>query len=201
MAEGMPGLAATDKGFKLVVQLAADFSIETSAEAAEYLGEHMPDAWSLDVSFDGIAPPANAGDPTRIALESPIRFQVTSEQSGSLTLIHLGSNDLLTLIYPNPAGSAPEIGASRTNGIGTEIGLVAQEPTGTEWFVFILSEQPFVPPNLAEMQHVEDWATLFPISGRGSPGESFAVWLASELDEGAVTGKVIEVEIVKQGAM
>jgi serine/threonine protein kinase len=196
LTEEVTGLSETGEGFQLEVAWPELLSIETSAEAAQYLIDRLPSAWPLDVSLEGIMAPAAAGDPTRIELGTSIKFQVNSDRAASLLLFHLGSNDLLTLIYPNPVGIAPTIEASKRSSFGGEIGLVAEEPLGTEWFVVIATEQAVVPADLTERPSALGRFTFYPIGGRGSPGESVIIWLSDAIVQGAASGKVLKVEIV-----
>ncbi len=194
LAEGMEGLTQTDEGFELSVAWPDPFSIENSVEAADYFTANLPSAWPVEFSLDN----GSEQTPQRIALETPISFRVSSEKSGSLTLLHLGSDNYLTLVYPNPAGVAPKLAAREPSNIGAEIGLTAKLPLGTEWFVLLVSEEPLIPTNLGEMQKVEDWATLFPIAGSGSPGETLAVWLTDAGIADKSSGRLLEIEIVQQ---
>jgi hypothetical protein len=121
---------------------------------------------------------------------------VATGQAASIALIHLGSNDVLTVIYPNPLGFAPRVEANSTDAIGQEIGLVAQEPLGVEWFVFIAADALQLPPPVPGSQNVGNWAAIYPFGELGSPGERLVNWLLETFSDGQVSAAVVQLEVV-----
>jgi len=199
LREDMPGLTQTEKGFRLEVGWAKPFEIKTSAEAADYLREKLPRAWNLGVTLDGAEAEAAMTAHYSVNIGNDLNFQVESESAGSIAVIHLGSNDMLTLIYPNPFGFAPKIEANGSAIVGPEIGLIAQEPAGKEWFVFVAAPEILLPPEIPGVQPVGNWASLYPIAGKGSPGEALIMWLIDALDTAASSAAIVEIDVVGGG--
>jgi serine/threonine protein kinase len=199
LSEDMEGLTETEQGFRLEVSLETGLSIRTSAEAAALLGERLPRSWPMSVSIDGFGTPSDDGDATTIPLHTLLNFQVQSERDGSLALIHLGSDDAVTLIYPNPAGVAPQASSQDLASVGSEINLITQEPVGTEWFVFISAEEALIPPTIPETQQIGDWATLYLLGGDESPGQSLVLWLLDATTDSEGSTSIIEIDVVAGG--
>lgn len=196
LSENMEGLTETDKGFRLEVALQTPLSIRTSAEAAAILGDRLPRSWPMSVSIDGFDPPSESGDATVVPLHTLLNFQIQAERGGSLALIHLGSDDALTMIYPNPNGAAPQLSAQTMSSVGSEINLITQEPVGTEWFVFVLAEEMLVPPPISGAQQIGDWATFYLFGGEESPGRSLTLWLLDIMQDTEASNVIIEIAVV-----
>ena len=196
MEENMPGLSPIDNGYRLEVAWSQPDWIDTSAEAAAMLGQRLSREWPLEVALD--TPGSRLMDDASysVVLGTDLHFQVTSERTASLAVIHLGSDDVLTQIYPNPLGFTPQLEGNAANGVGGEIGLAAREPIGVEWFVFIASESLPLPPTMPGLQQVGSWATVYPLGEQGSPGEKLALWLADTFGGAGVSSNILQIEVV-----
>ncbi len=199
LSENMEGLTATEQGFRLEVSFETALAIRTSAEAAAVLADRLPRAWPMTVAIEGFGAAKSDGDAQKIPLHTLLNFQVDSRRSGSLTLIHLGSDNAMTLIYPNPANSTPKVSSQQLADVGGEINLITQEPVGTEWFVFVLAEDPLVPPRIPGARQIGDWATLYELGGDESPGQSLVLWLLEATSETEASSSIIEIDVVAGG--
>jgi tRNA A-37 threonylcarbamoyl transferase component Bud32 len=206
LAEDMPGLSATESGLTLQVELpvttpeeppvadsAAPPSILNSAEAAQYLQAHLPQAEPLVVSLDGFRPTDKGYS---IEVKTPLNYQIHSERPGHLLALHLGSDDVLTLIYPSPRGKAPLLAAAGTVSVGSELDLMTMEPLGMEWMVFVVVEQLPPLPVVRGAQPAGDWGLRFPFGGQDSPGRDMVLWLEKLVQNGTASSAIIPVEVV-----
>jgi hypothetical protein len=197
LRDDVAGLSQTAEGYRLDVGWGKSFEIKTSAEAADYFRESLPQAWKLNAVLEyGNADPSKPGR-YAVNVGNDLNFKVESARDGSLAVIHLGSDDVLTLIYPNPFGFTPKTVSGSPIVVGPEIGLIAQEPVGKEWFVFVSAAEIAVPPEIPGVQPVSNWASLYRIDGQGSPGESLAMWLVGALDAASSTSMIVEVDVVR----
>ena len=196
MSETMEGLAPIENGYRLDLGWAQPDWIDTSAEAAAVLRDRLPAAWPLRVSLETPGSRQLEDGSYSVTLGTDLNFTVTTEQSASIAVVHLGSNDVVTLIYPNPLGFAPRLDADATGGIGQEIGLVAQEPLGTEWFVFVAADALQLPPPVPGSQAVGNWAAIYPFGEQGAPGESLVNWLVEAFAGGHFAATVVQLEVV-----
>ena len=172
-------------------------SIETSAEAAAVLQERMPQAWPLLATLDGIQP-GEAGSTPAVAIGSPLTFSVNSERAGYLLMVHLGADNSLRLIYPMPDGTPRTLSAATTTPIGSDLGLVATEPLGAEWFVFVTSPEPHVPPEITGREAIEDKAALYALGGEESAGRSLVLWLLESFEQTDAATAVVPIEVVSE---
>lgn len=198
MSETMQGLAPIENGYRLELAWAQRDWIDSSAEAAALLRDRLPTDWPLQVSLETPGSRLLEDGSYSVTLGTDLGFQVETEQAASIAMIHLGSNDVLTVIYPNPLGFAPRLEANSTGGIGEEIGLVAQEPLGVEWFVFIASDAFQLPPPVPGSQPVGNWAAIYPFGEEGSPGETLVTWLLETFADGSVSAAVVQLEVVAE---
>ncbi len=197
LAEESTGLSQTEEGYRLEVGWPKALEIKTSADAAEYFRQKLPQAWTLNVALENAVADASSPGHYTVEVGSNLNFAVESAQKASLAMIHLGSDNMLTLIYPNPFGFTPETVSGTASNVGPEIGLVAREPLGKEWFVFFSAAEVVLPPEIPGVQPVGNWATLYPIDGNGSPGESLVFWLTETVQPDASAGAIVEIDVVE----
>ena len=194
LADGMAGLSKTDDGLTLRAEWPKPLSITTSAEAAAVLLERMPQAWALQASLNGLP---SSGEPS-VAVGSPFKFSIDSARGGYLLMAHLGADDSLSLIYPTPEGTPLGVSAAMPTPIGAELGLVASEPLGSEWFVFLVTPEPGVPPEIAGRTLVEGKAARYAFGPGESPGRAFVLWLLDTFQHTDAATAIIPIEVVKK---
>jgi hypothetical protein len=112
-------------------------------------------------------------------------------------MIHLGADDAVSLIYPDPAGMAIEVAAGDTVTAGGDIGLVTSAPTGQEWFIFLVADSAWQPPAIDGVQLVEGWARRYAFGGADSAGQRFVQWLLGRGSDTDFSGALIPVAIVR----
>ena len=194
LSEGMEGLSTTDQGLRLHAVLPVPTGIATSAAAAAMLSEHLPRSWTLGATLKGAA----ADGTPRVAVGSPLVFSVTSERPGTLLMAHLGADDTLSLIYPSPGGASPKVTDSKSTSVGADIGLVANEPTGLEWLVFLVSAEPLSPPEIAGREVVEGKVTRYAFGPGESAGGEFIRWLVDSFEKADVASAIVPIEVVRE---
>jgi serine/threonine protein kinase len=193
VAEGVDGLTIGEEGLMLEVSLAPALSITTSAEAEAYLRDKLPSNWSLDLSLDGIDP---ADELHTVEVGTPLNFKVESERAGKLMMLHLGSDDAVTLVYPAPDGSSLQLVEKQPLAVGGELNLEAAEPLGNEWFVFIVAADLPPVPAINGGQRVGQWARRYQFSLGDSPGQELVYWLADALDAETASASILATEVV-----
>jgi hypothetical protein len=195
MAEGMEGLSIVDGAYQLAVTLVPTLSIESSEQAMAYLRERMSTPWPVTAAV----PDAGDADPLLLAIGTELTFDVTSEQPGSLLVLHLSADNYAMVIYPVPNGFAPQLEAGQTANVGEELRLVTREPLGQEWLAFIVSDGLGDMPAIEGAALVNDMMHAYRINGSGSPGQAFITWLADAVGEPNVSGTILAIEIVAAG--
>ena len=198
LEENMQGLSPIENGYRLELGWSQPEWIGTSTEAAAFLAERLAEEWPLEVSLETPGSRLMEDGSYSVVLGTDLSFQVTSERPASLAMIHLGSNDVLTLIYPNPLGLAPQLEGNTTSSAGEEIGLAAQEPLGREWFIFIAGENLQLPPSISGVQKAGGWAGLYPFGEQGAPGEALVLWLADTYGAGKASANILQIEVVAE---
>lgn len=196
LAEDMEGLSETEEGLKLELDLGvspAHTSIMNSEEAAQYLQARLPAANPLEVSLDGFAPTEEGYS---VKVKSPLNYQIRSGRAGHLMALHLGSDNVLTLIYPSPRGDSPQLAEPGTVSLGRELDLMATEPLGKEWMVFVVVDEPPMPPVVRGAQPAGGWALRYPFGGQDSPGRDMVLWLSDLLENSTVSSALVQVEVV-----
>jgi serine/threonine protein kinase len=195
LEEGMQGLSTSEQGVSLLVAWPAEVFIATSADAAAALGERLPRTWPLAASLDG----AGETTPATVAVGSPLKFTVESERAGYALLVHLGADNSMSMIYPAPDGSALMLPATTPTPVGTDLGLVANEPLGNEWFLFVVTSEQHVPPAIAGSEIVGGKATRYTLAGSDdSPGRSLVVWLLDSLKDAEAAAAIVPIEVVPE---
>jgi serine/threonine protein kinase len=213
LAEGMPGLAQTETGFRLHVafegssvdagsdpphvdgESVSPIVIDSSEKAASMIKAWLPQATPPEIALEGVNRSADGA--FMVPLGWALNFRGMSERDGMLTVLHLGADDAASLIYPDPRGGSVEVDAGTVFSVGKEIGLVTSEPTGLEWFVFLLSESALNPPSIDGMEPVGNWARRYPFGGAESAGRDLLLWLLGTGDQAELIGAVVPVEIVR----
>jgi serine/threonine protein kinase len=194
LAKDMAGLTiVTGESITLEVDLTQTASIMNSQEAADYLRAHLPMANSLSVSLDNFQPTENGYS---VEVKTPLNYRVTSERGGHLLALHLGSDDVLTLIYPAPRGNTPVMSEAGTLEVGGELDLMATEPLGKEWMVFLVVEEVPPAPVVRGAQPVDEWALRFPFGGQDSPGRDMVLWLTELAKNTSASSALVQVEVV-----
>ena len=160
------------------------------------LGERLSREWPLEVRLGTPGSRLLENASYAVELGTDLDFQVTSERSASLAVVHLGSDDVITLIYPSPLGVTPQLGGKTRTSVGAEIGLTAREPLGEEWFLFVASENLPLPPPMPGVQNVGTWAAVYPLGEQHSPGEKLALWLADTFSGSEASANLLQIEVV-----
>ena len=192
LAEDMQGLSIGETSYILEVGLGPSISISTSQEAAEYLKANLPQLWAADASIPGF----DGAGPLQISLETPLTFNVTSNRAAQVSLLYLSADDYAIVIYPAPNGFSPALEDGVMANIGEELRLVAKEPLGNEWVVFVLAEDLPPMPEISDAVPVNDAMTAYQIAGAGSPGEAVVLWLAETASQVEASSTFLDVEIV-----
>jgi hypothetical protein len=188
----MPGLSATENGRQLDITLERAISITRSAEAAALLKKLATNSAQLEASLDGLELLAKH---YTVEVGTPLHFRIQAEMPGALTILHLGSDDAATLIYPSPTGKVRSL-EEKSLLIGPELNLVATEPLGREWMVIVISDRPLQPPNIQGLQRVGDWGRRYPFSDGDSPGSDLILWLVAAFEDSSVSAVIVETEVV-----
>ncbi|MDB4261613.1 serine/threonine protein kinase [bacterium] len=188
----MPGLSETTQGKQLEVTLPKVISINGSSEAAALLKGLATNAAQLDVALEGVQ--LREGRYT-VAVGTPLHFLVQAQVPGMLAVLHLGSDDAATLIYPSPQDGVKQIGLQGLM-VGPELDLVATEPVGREWMVFVLSNDELLPPDIQGFRRVGGWGRRYAFDSKNSPGRELTLWLMDALKTGSVSALVVETEVV-----
>jgi serine/threonine protein kinase len=200
LSEDMDGLTELEEGFRLELGWSQPEWIATSRDAARILKQGLPAAWPLEVSLGTPGSELLDNGAYSVTVGTDLDFQVMSDQAASIVMIHLGSNDVLAVIYPNPLGVAPRLEPQARTGVGHEIGLVAEEPLGTEWFVFVAAGTLELPPEVPGVQQVGNWAAIYPFGEQGSPGENLVLWLLDTFGDTNASAAVIQIEVTTDEA-
>lgn len=195
LATDMEGLTAGEEAYQLQVTLVEPLSIESSRQAAEWIGERQQAPWPVTARIAGIEP----AEPLTLATGLPLVFEVASAQAGSLMMLHLSADNYASVIYPSPNGLSPQIRADETTTIGDELRLVTREPLGQEWMLFLVGTGLDTLPPIDGAIPVNDTMRAFKIDGAGSPGQALIVWLGEVLASPDVSGTLLAVEIVAPG--
>lgn len=192
LADGMEGLSIVDDAYQLSVTLIEPLSIESSAEAAEYLRDNLPVGWPVDASIPGI----DMAGRIPLELDTALTFNVVSNEAGSLIMLYLSADNYATAIYPAPNGFSPELEAGRLRNVGEELRLVTKEPFGEEWMVFVIAEQLGEFPEIAGAIPIDNTMLAFEIAGTGSPGQALLEWVVDSLKPVNTSVTFLELEIV-----
>lgn len=195
LADGMEGLSVGDGAYQLEVGLTTPFSINSSEQAANWLREHLQAQWPVNASIPGI----EGSPPIQVAIDTLLSFDVESTEAGALLVLHLSADNHATLIYPTPNGMTPRLDAGVTSNLGEELRLVAREPLGHEWILFVVTTDTLAVPEIDGMVPIETSMRTYPIAGAGSPGQELVVWLAGMLEAENTSGTFLEVEITNGG--
>jgi hypothetical protein len=102
------------------------------------------------------------------------------------------------VIYPTPDGTPLGLGAAPTT-VGKELGLVANEPLGSEWFVLVASAEPLVPPEI-QGRAVDDKAVRYEFGGEESPGRNLVLWLIESFGKAETAAAIVPLEVVGGGS-
>lgn len=132
-----------------------------------------------------------------LPLDTPVSFDMLSNASGVLSVLHLGSNDILALIYPDPNDETREVVAGQKMNIGDELSLVTSEPVGRDWMVFIVSESPLTIPKIEGVGLIESWARGYRFGPLKSPAEQLLVHIMEQTENNILAVEIIEIDVVK----
>lgn len=193
LADGMEGLSIVDDAYQLSVVLIEPLSIDSSAEAAEYLSENLPVGWPVDASIPGI----DMSGRIPLELDTSLTFNVVSNEPGSLVMLYLSADNYATVIYPAPNGFSPELEAGRLRNVGEELRLVTKEPYGNEWMVFVIADQLSEFPEIAGAIPIDNTMLAFEIAGTGSPGQALLEWVVESMKPVNTSVTFLELEIVE----
>lgn len=194
LAKGMAGLSKDDAGqWQISRQLERAFSLESSRSTQEYLAT----LWQNAPGLQAIVPPAiTARPPYTLPLGSSLYLSIKPPASGALTFIHLSSDNVATLVYPDPSDSTLGVLANEVVTVGDELDMAASEPLGREWIVLILTPEPLIVPAIAGSGLVEDWARYYEFGEAGSPAEQLILWLVETVGEQPSAVSIVPIEIV-----
>jgi hypothetical protein len=198
LQEDMAGLTVVQDQYEytLEVELIAQLDITTSEQAAAYLDERLDMPWPVDASIPGF----DVTGLIPVPIGTEITFNVTSNEVGSLMVLHLSADNYATVIYPAPNGFAPKLEAGNMLNVGEELRLVTRNPLGKEWLLFVIADGLGPPPEPDGVIPIENTMRAYPIAGRGSPGQELVTWLAESARTVRASTTRLDVEIVGNGA-
>jgi len=193
LTQDMPELNVEGEAMTLTVTLSPPVTIMNSEEAAAYLRTQLPLENPLGVTLDGFE---TSEEGYSVEVNTPLNYQVEAQRGGHLLALHLGSDNVLTLIYPSPRGSTPQLAEAGSISLGQELDLMATEPLGREWMVFVVVDELPSAPVVRGAQPAGDWGLRFPFGGKDSPGRDIVLWLAEMVDKSTASSALIQVEVV-----
>ena len=109
-----------------------------------------------------------------------ITLDLTSPEAGYLTVLHLTSDNVLTVIYPSPTGETEQLASGVTDTVAEELSLQAAEPLGTDFFVTLVTPEPLALQSAAPFIAVEDWGRALILSQDAAVSDQFAQSLLSQ---------------------
>lgn len=188
VATGIPELTQTAEGeLQINATLTRSFYLGDSASAREYLAEQ----WANVPHFQASIPTASFNnDSYTLPIDTPLYIALKPPLDGAITFVHLSSDNVATLVYPNPSGATLGVLADSDITVGDELDMAASEPLGREWIVLVLTRKPLLPPEIEGSGVVEDWARYYEFGEFNSPGEQLILWLTE------AAGTPLAVEIV-----
>lgn len=199
LAQDMEGLTQTEDGWKIEIGLgntvAGETTIMNSSEAAQYLRTHLSETNPLTVSLDGFV---LKDDGYSVKVGTSLNYQIQSNRPGYLIALHLGSNDVLTVIYPSPVGGTPVLTSQGTASVGHELNLAATEPLGTDRMVFVVVDKLPTLPVIHGAQAAGAWGLRFPFGGENSPGRDLILWLQELVTSTKASSAIVQIEIVNK---
>jgi hypothetical protein len=194
LAKGMDALSKDEEGqWTLRGELESSFALDSSEAAQAWLRELWSEAEGL-----GARIPAAPGDgpPYTIPVATPLYLELLPPDDGALTLLHLSSDNMATLIYPTPSGATLGLLGREAVTVGDELDLMSSEPLGREWFVLLLTRNPLSPPSIPGAGQVEDWARYYEFGPIGSPAEQLFLWLAEAVGDSPMAMAIVPMDIV-----
>ncbi|MFT4520720.1 MAG: serine/threonine protein kinase [Halioglobus sp.] len=195
LAKGIPGLLRNEaEQLQLTTKLIRDFYLDSSQMSQAYLSGRWNHLERVQVSWKD-----TSQEETNfvLPLDTPVSFDMQSNSSGVLSVLHLGSNDLLALIYPDPNNETREVIAGQKMNIGDELSLVTSEPVGRDWMVFIVSERPLNIPTIEGFGLIESWARGYEFGLMKSPAEQLLVSIMEQTENNILAVEIIEIDVVK----
>lgn len=195
VAENMSELTLLDSGnYVLNVSLEREFFIGSSEMAQTYLLQEWRKVQSLPISrgdnnYDGNA--------FVIPIGTRVSFDLHPQASGTLSAIHLGSDNFLTLVYPNQDNESREVAAGERLNLGEELSVVASEPLGRDWMVFLVTEKPLTIPEIEGSGPIGDWARYYEFGPLNSPGEQLLTDIVNQSGNTILAMEIVPVDIVK----
>jgi hypothetical protein len=194
-AKGLEGLARNDAD---VLQLARTLQRKYTLDSSEASQEFFYNLWQGQSDMRASVPTAlDTSKPYRLPLDTALYISIRPPVDGALTFIHLGSDDVATLVYPSPANTTLGVLGQRSVTVGDELSMYSSEPLGKEWILLVLTADPLIPPNIPGVQQVEDWARAYTFGGDNSPAEQLLRWLVDALEEGPLAAAVVPIEVVR----
>ena len=192
-SEDMPGITIGESG-ELVYEavMTRSFYLGSSGMAIRWLRDETADAPDLKVQL------AN-GSPGKVTVGAPVSYRVSPTSSGYLTVLHLSSDNFLTLIHPNQDNEDLAVRKNREQLVGEDLNLVASEPLGEDWFVFLLTKKPFKVPELEGAKNLEQWARYYEFGEFNSPAEQLLVRLLNASSSTLIARAIVPLEIVAAG--
>lgn len=194
LAKGMPGLQkSADDKWEIISTLERAFSLDSSKASQAYLADLWQDAPDLRATVPSAL---DSTRPYRLPLGTPLYIAITPPAEGALTFIHLSSDDIATLVYPDPTNATLGVLARKAVTVGDELDMVAHEPLGREWIILVLSRNPLTPPDINGSGLIEDWARYYEFGSDNSPAEQLMTWLVDTVGKQPLGFAIVPIEIV-----
>lgn len=199
--EAMDGLTPTDDGMRLELIFAEPapeptenaLVISTSQQAAELIAARLGNSASMVVEPENLL---ESNGIYSVQVGDALSFSVKSAQAGALAMIYLSADDAALLVYPGPGGQAPRLDGGRSMLVGRDLNLVATEPLGREWVLFLVGNSTLAPPDINNSQRIGDWARRYQFGSAQSPGHLFVEWLLALLESGEYSGVLVPTEVM-----
>jgi serine/threonine protein kinase len=195
LVKGLEGLARNaDDVLVLSRTLERSYTLDNSEAAQEFFADRWRNVADMGASIPTALEP---NSPYRLPLDTALYVALRPPQDGALTMIHLSSDDMATLVYPSQDNESLGVYGQRMVTVGDELDLHASEPLGREWILLVLTPEPLIPPDIAGAGRVEDWARYYSFEGENSPAEQLLRWLAEDLEDPPLAAAVVPIEIVR----
>jgi hypothetical protein len=192
--QAMPGLqgdVTADELLTYSATLERGFYLGSSAMAERYLQEKWADVKPLGVK---LATALDGG--STIALGVPVHYRIVPQNNGYLTVLHMSSDDYLTLIYPNQDDEPFRVKSTEEVLVGSALNIEAAEPVGRDWFVFLLTRDALQIPLIEGVEPLDNWARYYTFGQWQSSAERFLVWLVEESGSEVIAAEVVPLDIV-----
>jgi serine/threonine protein kinase len=168
---------------------------EPAALALELLRLRSNDG-SLTLSF------ASPPPPSRLPLETVLRFRAVSAHAGSLVFFALSSDGTILCVYPSRSRSAVPLAAGAEVALpladDERAGLILQasEPLGRDVVFALVSKTSLPPPPVGDT--TQEWLSVYRfVPGTDNSALAFGRWVAAARHQPDTALAALEMEVVK----